>query len=301
MPVETLAPLRSSKKPPVILYDDDSHEYKIDGISVPSVTQILDSIDPKPAIRWWAMRAGMAGTIEVLKRGKVKWPVLVQHVHDEVLKGLPVESPSVIRGKGSRAKVKTVIEAAVLNEKLDINNIKDEAADRGTMVHAAIEQIGTHDVLPDITEFDEMFQGYIQATCRWWLEQKPEFHRQEVIVASRRLAYAGRFDLDCTYPAYGRALTDFKTSKDIYDSHHLQLALYELADYDLAQFTPADVVTFDDRIVVNVQADGQYQMQSGNHVSLQTAEAAVMLYHHRTADAHRLAAGERADTRGPSA
>jgi hypothetical protein len=293
MPVELLAPLRSSKKPPVILYDDDAHEYKIDGVSVPSVSAILDSCDPKPAIRWWAMRAGMAATIEVLKRGKVKWPVLIQHVYDEVLKGLPQESPSVIRGKGSRAKLKTLIEATVLNEKLDINNIVDEAADRGTMVHAAIEEIGTHDVLPDISQFDEMYQGYIAAVCRWWLEQEPVFHRQEVIVASRRLAYAGRFDLDCTYPAYGRALTDFKTSKSIYDSHHLQLALYELADYELWQFTPDDLVKFDDRIVVNVQADGQYKMESGNHVSLLTAEAAVMLYHHRRADQQRLSAGER--------
>lgn len=294
MPVELLPPLPSSKKPPTILYDDDEHAYKIDGISVPSVSAILDACDPKMALRWWAMRAGMAATIEALKRGKIKWPVLVQHVYDEVLKGVPVESPKVVRGKGSRAKLKTVIEAVVLNEKLDINNIKDEAADRGTMVHTAIEEIGTHDVLPDLNDFDEMFQGYIAAVCRWWLEQEPEFHRQEVIVASRRLAYCGRFDLDCTMPAYGRALTDFKTSKAIYDSHHEQLALYELADYELKQYGPKeDFHIFQDRLVVNVQADGQYEMKSGMHVSLQTAEAAVMLYHNRHADQQRLSAGER--------
>lgn len=284
-----LAPLKTSKTPPKIDYDDDKHKYWIDKVEVPSVSAILETTSPKPALVWWGMRVGIGAVIKLLQESTIKWPVLQAHVYEEVLTGIPDKSPSRTRGKGARAKLKTLIEAEILDARLDTNNIKSDAGDRGTLVHEAIERLGTHDLIPDINEYEEEFRGYIRAIARWWMNLEPEFHRQEVIVGSRKHAFAGRFDLDATCTGYGRTLTDFKTSKTAYESHFEQLALYDLAEQEMNTYLTdnSQHVHFDHRLVVVLRPDGEYEVHTADHVGLDTAIAAVNLHHARVRDAAR--------------
>lgn len=304
--ITPLAPLPEKKTAPVIRYQDSDHRYWIDGIEVPSVSALLEETTPKPALTWWGMRVGIAACIKLLQENHVSWPVLAEHVYEEVLTGIPINSPKVMRGKGKNRKEKILVEAETINKKLDTNNIKSDAGDRGTAVHAAVELIGTHDTIPDINEFPVEQQGYIRAVARWWMEQQPEFLRQEVIVGSRRHAFAGRFDLDANYPAptaegKSRILTDFKTSKSVYESHFEQLRLYELAEYELNEFIIEvdERVTFDRLAVVLLKPDGNYEVHYADHVSRETALAVANLAHQRRADAARLKAGESAQAQLP--
>lgn len=287
--IKPLHPLKRSDSPPVIQYDDAKHRYWIDGIEVPSVSAILDNVTAKDALPWWGMRVGLAGVLQLIQDNIVSWPMLQNEVYAEHLSGIPDKSRAKWRGRGKNRKPKTLLEYHMLEAGLTTNQIKDDAGDRGTSVHEAVEQIGTHDVIPDIGQFPEEQQGYVQAVARWWINLEPEFHRQEVIVASRKHAYAGRFDLDATLKGYGRCLVDFKTSKGVYDQHFEQLRLYQVAEEELSVFEPEDKrVEFDHLMVVHLRPDGEYEpFLDADSVSAKTAIAAAHLYHERQADKAR--------------
>jgi hypothetical protein len=284
-----LPPLPEKKSAPIVKYDDASHRYWIDGTEVPSVSKLLELTTPKDALGWWGMRVGMAALVHLAKNDQLAWPVLVNEVYEEVLSGTPAKGRGVWRGRGKYRKYKTQLEYLVQEAKLTTNDIKETRGDEGTAIHEAIETIGTHDLIPDIGEFDEALRGYIQGVARWWLEQEPQFHRQEVIVASRRFAYAGRFDLDASTAPLGRALLDFKTSKSIYESHFEQLRLYELAEMELQEFVPKDRrISYDHLAAVHIRKDGTYEVHVADHVSSETVQHLAMLAHARRADAERL-------------
>jgi hypothetical protein len=270
-------PMEDTGKPPIIDYDDDTHRYWIDKIEVPSVSAILDSTTPKPALPWWGMRVGLAAIVKLLQEGSLSYPVLASEDYHEVLSGVPTGNRIEIR----KGKEKTRVEAAVINAKLDTNSVKEEGGVRGTAIHEAVEIIGTHDRIPDMQDYPVHLRGYIRAISSWWLDQEPEIHRQEVIVGSRKNGYAGRFDLDASYSQYGRTLTDFKTAKGIYDGNFEQLRLYADAEKEMSG------LVFDDMVVVRLGADGTYEMQSGKHVSSKTVTHLARLHHQRLADAER--------------
>jgi hypothetical protein len=97
--------------------------YFVNGKQVVSVTQVLGCID-KPALKWWGMKIGVGGCIELVRRG--------------VTAAATLES----------ADPESIV-ALLTQEKLTVNHVRKEAADRGTRVHDALERWAKTNVLPD--------------------------------------------------------------------------------------------------------------------------------------------------------
>lgn len=242
-----------------IEYDDDKHAYKIDGEPVPGVTSILDETVSKPALPWWGMRVGMAAVIHAMQTSG--WAALANaNTYAEILSGVPHPDRQFFGPSDTaKKKPKTLVEMLAIKNKLSTNHVKEEAGDRGTAIHAALEELAAG-VVPSVDEFPPEHRGFIQGLCRWWLDQEPEFVENEVIVGSRRHRYAGRFDF-VAIPQAGahegqRGLIDLKTSKRVYMTHLIQLDGYEVAYEEMEAGDP-----FDFKQVLHVPGDGTYALK----------------------------------------
>ncbi|HET6867718.1 MAG TPA: PD-(D/E)XK nuclease family protein [Solirubrobacteraceae bacterium] len=106
---------------------------------------------------------------------------------------------------------------------------RDEAADRGTIIHAAGHAL-TEGHVPNPAEFPEAGRPWVQGMMRAWLALAPsEIVAAEQIVCNPVHLYAGRPDLVAVVD--GRVtLVDYKSGKGrIYDSAHFQARLYAMA------------------------------------------------------------------------
>ena len=107
----------------------------------------------------------------------------------------------------------------------DYRETRDTAATRGTSVHDALEVLATEGTPPSLTDFPEEDRGYVSGLCSWWLDHEPKAVLVEQIVASKRLRFAGRFDLLAVIDGTTHLL-DLKTSGRVYETHHLQAVAY---------------------------------------------------------------------------
>lgn len=222
--------------------------YKIDGEKVASVTQVLDIID-KPALKWWGMKIGVAGCIELAHRGVV----------DGIADADPASLVSLLT-----------------QEKLTVNHVRREAADRGTRVHDALENWAKTKILPNPAEFVEEERGYIEALLAFIREVRPIPGGVEQIVGSKTQGFAGRGDLlRCLIPKpvivpwrkdakkdewatafvpAGSWLLDLKTSASVYDEALIQVEAYEGASIE-GGWEPTEY-----RGVVRVDEQGRYEL-----------------------------------------
>lgn len=265
----------------VITYEDGPHKYWIDGEEVASVTQILEKTEAKPALPWWGMRVGMAAIIHAM--GSSSWAELANaNTYREILAGKPEPGREFFtRNDKKRKKPKTLVEALCIDNRLSTNHVKEDAGDRGTAIHDAMEALGAG-VMPDIDDFPVEFHGYIEGLMRWWLDHEPDFVHQEVIVGSKELRYAGRFDKVLTYnkgPHQDKLiLSDLKTSKAVYLSHLVQLDGYEVGWVEMGAGP-----LFDAKHVLNVPGDGSYQIVESK-LERGTFRKRAELYHQIVAD-----------------
>jgi hypothetical protein len=225
-----------SERPIQIKYDDASHRYWIndyDGawLEVPSVSTYAKLMYPaaSEAMAWWGMRVGFAGVVAMMN--EVGWAKIANaNTPDELIRPhtLRPERQFFRERDRSRTRPKTFIEAWVQDHDRDVNKVRDETADRGTGIHQALEDLAI-EKMPDPLDYPLEHRGWIAGLCQWWLDQEPEFLANEVMVASRRHHFAGRFDTIVAYQdARGRRLTDLKTSKRPYLSHLAQLVIYSI-------------------------------------------------------------------------
>lgn len=136
---------------------------------------------------------------------------------------------------------------ALERESLTFNDIRDQAAERGTNVHkhslyelALGKPVSAHDAMT------EEEQGYARGVEAFWLEHMPETFQAEKVVMDAELGVAGRLDwrgrlqARCGRPACpcqaiqlvgeddpSMLLLDAKTSGYIPTKHHVQIAGYE--------------------------------------------------------------------------
>lgn len=99
------------------------------------------------------------------------------------------------------------------------------AGDRGSKVHAACEQIALgHPV--SYEEYHDVWK-YVQAFRSFWELHDPEVVDVEFVVwgKRKRRRYAGTADLLCWIDGHLWVL-DWKTSKDVWRSHEIQVAAY---------------------------------------------------------------------------
>jgi hypothetical protein len=122
----------------------------------------------------------------------------------------------------------------------------DSKADRGTIVHAAVDAYlrgkpYTKDEVQELIHEAELPRSYWESTVgmiagamEFLWEVEPEVIHNEVTLFSREHQYGGTADLICKMKVGGTivpVVVDFKTSKAIYDEVALQLSAYGHADF----------------------------------------------------------------------
>lgn len=178
---------------------EKTHSYFLDGKRIKGVTTLLGAGIPKPALSYWSARS---------------------------------VAEYVIRNPEAVEQLRTMGEGPAIAALKQIPwQKRDEAAVRGTDIHALAEKIvhGQDVEVPD--HLLGPVQGYVQ-----WLE---EFDVQPVLteqpVASRKWRYGGKFDAIVTIGRgkwKGRQpLLDWKTSSGVYGETALQTAAYALAEF----------------------------------------------------------------------
>lgn len=114
----------------------------------------------------------------------------------------------------------------------DMSAQSEKARDKGTAVHAALENF----LLTDWLEGEADIWALVRPTVEWLTHLAPKIHGVETYI-SDPLGYAGRLDLLCQIPPHGLVVVDFKTQKvrrttkdaprpEFYPEFPLQLAAY---------------------------------------------------------------------------
>lgn len=156
---------------------------------------------------------------------------------------------------------------AVRSAKLTCNDVRDQAAERGTMAHDALLAHFAQGRPPRLADFPADRRGYIMAGAAWLLDWRPDPIDVETVVASAAHGFAGRYDLHARFPTIGTSgRVDFKTSeKPLYDAdgnlkhrpypeHLSQVEGYEIAAVE-SGYGPSDF-----RAVVRLDSTGRYSM-----------------------------------------
>lgn len=220
--------------------------------TLPSVTTILGAL-PKGGLEWWGFKLGVNAGID--------------------LQGFAEQSGSSISGM-------TIDEAYDLAKKTEYSPYRalKAAGARGTDVHAVAEVLlrtGKLDDLPADTKADE---GYVDALVKWHTEfsvDEWEMVAVEELLFSQEYGYAGQSDLIARKPDGTIVVGDFKTSKGIYLSHHLQAVAYEHAAREMGLIGDEPV----ERHVVRLGLDGEFEVQ--HHPSVTISDFVSVLAVHQ--------------------
>jgi len=174
-----------------------AHRYTLDGRPCPGVTTLLGKGLPKPAIPYWAAKS------------------VAEYVFDNP------EQVDNLRSLG-RGPAVAALKAIPWQA-------RDEAAVRGTDVHAIAEDV-IHGREVDVPEH---LLAHVEGYVKWLDDFSVEPVLTERQVASRSLWYAGTFDaiVDIGGVRWG---LDWKTSKGVYGSTALQVAAYMGAEFYVA-------------------------------------------------------------------
>ena len=185
-----------------LTFNPRNHAYRLDGKPVKGVTTLLDKGLPKPAIPRWAAKmvaewvADNPDLTDELKRMGGRGPAVA------FLKNIPWQT-------------------------------RDEAAIRGTDVHALAEKL----VHGEEVQVPEHLAGRVEGYVAWLDAFGFRPLVTERPVASRQWQYAGKPDAIGTFeqgPLAGKTcLLDWKTSRGVYGETALQTAAYARADFYL--------------------------------------------------------------------
>jgi hypothetical protein len=167
--------------------------YRWQGREYPSVTAIISGGIPKPFLPRWAAKVAAEYAIG----------------HLDHLRLLPPGQA-----------IREVKQAPFTS--------RDQAADLGDQIHAAVEAAATGRPRPDLPPEAE---PYLVGLDRFVAQRKPVFLLAERTVYCRRFGYAGTFDAICTLPGHGVVLLDVKTGNRVYPEVCLQLAAYAAAEF----------------------------------------------------------------------
>jgi hypothetical protein len=241
-----------------LYYQDEPRLYTVNGKKVPSVTTILGVLS-KDALPWWGMKVGVNGVLGLIERGVIPPDLSDLTPEDFYRSRQDAEDQDLPRG-------------LLTEHKLTTNDVLDEAGDRGTSVHSALEDWTLMGEIPDPEMFPEEERGYVAGLVTFLKDVKLTPIASEIMVGSVEHEYAGRFDLIAELPEQeaivraspkrsrraiipgGRYMLDLKTSKGIYDTHHLQLSGYEGA------LRECGYEGTEHRAVVRPSPDGRYEI-----------------------------------------
>jgi hypothetical protein len=111
--------------------------------------------------------------------------------------------------------------------------IMEEAGERGTMIHKAVEmliagQTVKYNTVINDRELTADEYSAVMSFVAWYKEAQPEIYKSEFTVFSPDDRYAGTIDLLCKINK-GWWVVDFKTGQSIWPSHEIQLTAYQHA------------------------------------------------------------------------
>jgi hypothetical protein len=183
-----------------------THSYELDGVKVQGVTTLLSKGLPKPALPPWAAKSVAEYVADNADAVRSMLDTMGRESIVGALKGVPWDK-------------------------------RDEAAARGTEIHAIAEKV----IAGADVDVPEHLIGYVQGYVDWLDAWQVTANLTEVTVGRRPEAgvpaYAGTFDADVTMgagPLAGkRGLVDWKTAKGVYGENGLQLAAYANAHFYL--------------------------------------------------------------------
>lgn len=218
-------------------FAEKSHRYWLDGRPITGVTTLLGKGLPKPAIPYWAAKS------------------VAEYVADNP------EGVEALRATGRNSMIAAL--KGVPWEK------RDQAAVRGTDVHALAEQI-IHGAEVDVPEH---LVGHVEGYARFIDTFGVEPLLTERAVASRKWWYAGTFDLIGRIGDEVWGL-DLKTSKGVYGETALQVAAYMTAEFYIGDGGPEDEqpIPHVDRIgVIHVTEDSSQLYLLGGPAEIEKA------------------------------
>ena len=175
-------------------FNSASHRYWLDGKPIPGVTTIIGKAIPKPALPYWSART------------------VAEYVIDNP------EGVDQLRKLGRGPAVAALKEIPW--------QARDEAAIRGTDVHALAEQI----IHGQEVEVPDHLLAHVEGYVRWLDAFEVEPIITERPCASRQHWYAGTFDLIGRINGEVWGL-DMKTSSGVYGETALQIAAYMTAEF----------------------------------------------------------------------
>lgn len=218
-----LAAKRKIKQPGLQVVEYEKyHRYKIDGEWVVGVTTALNGI-PKNLTRW-ASRT----------------------VADFAIRNLrTVSQVAESAGYGPAMDMLTALP----------DQRRDDAAIRGTDVHALAEQY----IQGEEIDFSDELLPYVQGYAEFIADYEPESLHEELVVGSRKHGYAGRLDSIQRSEKFGRALIDYKTSNRVYGNHALQCVAYCGADIALVDGETVPFEPLDTAFILHIQP-GTYDL-----------------------------------------
>jgi hypothetical protein len=250
-----------------------------DAVEAISVTTALDKLY-KGGLDWWGMRVGIGAVCRLVEMGEVRFAIDEQRGGAfrlaAAIEGTWEWGDDTYTGElADPSKPITNVEALMRAHSMRVDKVKEEAGDRGTTVHDALEMWATIGQLPDPNTFPLEQAGYVRGLIAFLEDSKITPRQSEVLVGSYEYGYAGRFDLECespldskivtkVYPKAGpkhRALPigigrlDLKTSSDIYYNNLLQLVGYEHGCVECG-YGPSDW-----QGVLRVLRDGRYELR----------------------------------------
>lgn len=185
-------------------FSEKAHRYWCDGKPIPGVTTLIGKGVPKPAIPYWAART------------------VAEYVADQP------ENVEALRETGRDAMV-AALKGVPWTK-------RDEAAVRGTAVHALAERV----IHGEAVEVPDHLAGYVEGYVRFLDEFDVSPVLTEKSIANREHWYAGRFDSIVRIPSLGdrNIMVDLKTSSGVYGETSLQNAAYSAAEFYVEDGAP---------------------------------------------------------------
>lgn len=146
--------------------------------------------------------------------------------------------------------------AALEEQKLTFEDLREAAATRGTNVHVlALQALAEGKAVPEFDLMSDEERGFTRGVVRFWLDHEPDPLDVEQVVADEDLGVAGTFDLRCRLKTrMGIGVIDLKTGHWISERDHAQIAGYR----HLAEL--CGVGESDWGAILQVNAEGRYQL-----------------------------------------
>lgn len=184
-----------------IKFDKKTHTYYLDGIKIPSVTQILSILDKSAPLMQWSVNVALdyikehENDLQTKTSGQIFYAAKMEH------KRLKNTAASV----GTRTH--RLVEDYLISKKYKGNPHKNEL-----MLNSISEDL------------KKPFYAFLD-----WIEDKNfEVLDIEKIIYSKKYTYAGTLDIRCLL-SEKKYIIDLKTSAGIYDEMLLQLCGYKYA------------------------------------------------------------------------